>query len=116
MRIDLSAPRPARRRRPWIALLNAVLDLAGGRAELLRHEERPWASITFAGARHTVVLTYRGLDAVTEGESFIAALPEHEFTIPGQLVAEAAIVSVEHALLPAPALTVEIELLLLEEA
>ncbi len=49
------------------------------------------------------------------GEQFIAALPEHEFTLPRQLVADAAVVSVEHATLPEPRLTVELELLLLDD-
>jgi hypothetical protein len=33
-----------RARQPWGRLLNAVLDLAGGLAELVRHDERDWAS------------------------------------------------------------------------
>ncbi len=103
-----------RARRPWLRLLNAVLERAGRGAELLRHSERPWASVTFAGTRHTIVLRFSG-DAITDGESFIAALPEHEFAIAGQLVADAAIVAVEHELLPTPSLQVEAELLLLED-
>lgn len=102
-------------RRPWIALLNAVLSLAGDRAELVCHDEKPWASITFAGSRHTVVLAFRGADALEDGEAFIADLPEHEFAIPRQIVIEAAIVQASHELLPEPVLTVKAELLLLEE-
>ena len=101
--------------RPWMALLSALLRLAGGKAELVRHAERPWASITFSGSRHSVVLSFSGAEAVAAGEEFIAALPEHEFAIPRQLVADAAIAAVEHALLPEPRLTVEAELLLLED-
>jgi len=48
-------------------------------------------------------------------ERFIAALPEHEFAIPGQLVADASVTEAEHRLLPAPRLVVRCELLLLEE-
>ena len=47
------------------------------------------------------------------GEMLIAALPEHEFTLPGQLVADAAVARVDHEMLPEPKLTVELELLLL---
>lgn len=122
MRIDfdrdrqmISASRRAPRRHPWMPLLAAVMRLAGERAELLRHGEQPWASITFSGSRHRIALSFRGAAAVEAGEAFIAALPEHEFAIPGQLVADATIVSAEHELLPEPLLTVEAELLLLEE-
>lgn len=122
MRIDLendrrmiSKARRAPRRQPWLALVTAVMRLAGHRAELIRHGETPWASITFSGSRHKVTLAFRGLEAVATGEVFIAALPEHEFEIPGQLVADATIVSAMHELLPEPCLIVEAELLLLEE-
>lgn len=98
---------------PGPQLLSAVMQLAAGRAELLRHVERSWASATFAGTRHTVALTFSGTDALAAAEAFIEALPDHEFAIPGQLVADAAIVSVEQ---DAERLTVEADLLLLEDA
>ncbi len=104
------------RRRPWQTLLSAVTQLAHGKAELLRHSERPWASVTFAGTRHSITLAFTGAEAIAAGERFIAALPEHEFTIPRQLVADAAVVAVTHELLPEPKLTVDVELLLLEDA
>jgi hypothetical protein len=123
MRIDLDADRtmiaslrPRGRRHPWMQLLSAVLQLAGGKAELLRHAERPWASATFSGTRHTLALSFAGTEAVAAGEAFIAALPEHEFAIPGQLVADAAVVAAEHEMLPEPTLVVEAQLLLLDEA
>lgn len=97
-------------------LVEAILTLAGGKAELAHHIERGWASVTFSGTRHTMSLAFTGTEAVAAGEHFIAALPDHEFTIPRQLVADALVVSTEHALLPEPRLTVEIELLLLEDA
>jgi hypothetical protein len=46
---------------------------------------------------------------------FIVFLPEHEFMLPGQLVADAAVTEVDHRLIPEPRLTVSVELLLLEE-
>lgn len=104
------------RRTPWMALLSAVLTLGQGHAQLLRHTERDWASITFAGTRHTIALAFAGADAVAAGEALIEALPEHEFTIPRQLVADAAIARVDHALLPEPRLEVELEILLLDDA
>jgi len=109
-----AATRPVRR--PWRPMLAELAELGGGKAEVLRHSERPWASITFSGSRHTITLRFAGRDAAEAGEAYIAALPEHEFAIPGQLVVEAAVVAVDHALLPEPSLTVEAELLLLEDA
>lgn len=96
-------------------LVEAVMTLAGGKAELAHHIERGWASVTFSGARHTLSLVFTGAEAVAAGEEFIAALPEHEFTIPRQLVADAVVISAEHRLLPEPRLAVEAELLLLED-
>lgn len=112
----LTAVRRGARRTPWMPLLNALLELAGGKAELLRHAERNWASVTFTGTRHDITLAFKGAEAVAAGELFIAALPDHEFSIPRQLVADAAVLSVEHTLLPEPRLVVEAQLLLLEDA
>ena len=102
-------------RRPWLQLLSAVLELGEGKAELLRHAERAWASATFAGTRHTIRLVFNGHEAIAAGERLIDALPDHEFTIPHQLVAEAAISEVIHTALPEPRLEIEADVLLLEE-
>ena len=104
------------RRSPWMQLLSALMALAGGRAELIRHSEQPWASVTFSGSRHTIVLSFSGCEAAAAGEAFIDALPDHEFTIPRQLVADAAVITLEHSMLPEPRLQVEVEVLLLEDA
>ena len=111
----LSVARRRTRRTPWMQLLSALLDLAQGEAELIRHAERAWASVTFSGTRHSVVLAFTGADAVAQGEQLIDALPDHEFTIPGQLVADAAVVRVEQIMLPLPRLEVEVEVLMLDE-
>lgn len=111
----LSAARRLARRTPWMPLLSALLELAQGRGELLRHSERAWASVTFTGTRHSVALAFTGAEAVAAGELFIDALPDHEFAIPRQLVADAAVVRVDHTALPEPRLEVEVELLLLDE-
>lgn len=96
-------------------LREALLALGDFQGQVLSHSEKAWASITFAGARHTLALLFAGDEAVAAGEAFITALPEHEFAIPGQLVADAAITEVEHRLLPHPRLVVQCELLMLEE-
>ena len=102
--------------RPWAKLLDALLELTGGHGELVSHTERPWASATFAGSRHTVTLNFDGLEAITAAEQFIAVLPDHEFEIRGQLVADATITEANLAMLPQPKFAVVAELLLLEEA
>ena len=103
------------RRHPWMQLLSALMTLAGGRAELIHHSEQPWASVTFSGSRHTIALAFSGNEAVAAGEAFIDALPDHEFTIPRQLVADAAVITLEHSMLPKPRLHLEVEVLLLED-
>ncbi|MBS0482249.1 MAG: hypothetical protein JSR96_08870 [Proteobacteria bacterium] len=96
-------------------LLSALLELGENQGELLSHAERNWASVTFSGSRHNVRLAFTGEQAVEAGERLIDALPEHEFTIPRHLVADAAIVSVVHTALPQPRLELEVDLLLLDE-
>lgn len=118
MTLEAMTPRIARRSAPRSTadrLREALLALGDHRGQVLMHSERAWASITFAGARHTLTLLFAGEEAVDAGERFLAALPDHEFAIPGQLVADAAIVEVEHRLLSQPRLVVQCELLLLEE-
>jgi hypothetical protein len=100
---------------PGERLLRAVVALAGPHAELMSHSEAPWASVTFAGTRHTIVLHYQGWEACDAAEEMMAALPDHEFTIPRTLVADAAVVRLEQNLLPEPSMTVELALLLLDD-
>jgi hypothetical protein len=109
------APHPRVRISQGERLQRAVLALAGAQAELMQHSEAPWASVTFAGTRHTIVLRYEGWEACDAAEELMAALPEHEFTIPRTLVADAAVVRLEQSLLPEPCMTLELALLLLDE-
>ena len=109
-------PPPRRQRRsPAERLRIAIQALAQDQAEILSHHQQAWASITFSGARHTLVLEFQGAQAIAEGETLIAALPDHEFAIPGQIVADATIQAADHQLLPEPRLVVTVELLLLED-
>ncbi len=110
-------PRPPRTRRSTAdRLREALADLHEHRGQVLTHTETAWASITFAGTRHSLALLFSGDEALVAGERFIAELPEHEFAIPAQLVADAGVIEVEHRLLPEPRLLVRCELLLLEDA
>ncbi|MES2493305.1 MAG: hypothetical protein V4579_08515 [Pseudomonadota bacterium] len=117
-RDSLTPPADTRRvrtRGSWARLVEQVLKLGENQAQLVRHAERPWASATFTGSRHAVTLAFEGADAVAAGERMAAAIGEHEFDIPGQLVADAAVVDVTHEYLPEPRCQVDLELLLLED-
>jgi hypothetical protein len=103
------------RRDSGVRLREALLALTGGRGRILSHTERGWASITFAGTRHSVVMAFEDAAAIAAGESLVADLPDHEFAIPGQLVADAAVTQAVHSLLPGPRLQVTAELLLLAD-
>ena len=88
--------------------------LAGGHAEFPAHRKRAGpASLSPAPPR--LHLAFAGDDAVEAGETFIAFLPEHEFAIPGQLVADAAVTAVDHRIGADPRMEVRVELLLLNE-
>ncbi|MFA9200066.1 MAG: hypothetical protein ACEQR8_02610 [Cypionkella sp.] len=108
--------RARRRRDTYERLREALLSLAGGRATIVRHTAKAWASVTFEGARHTLELEFTGAAAVAAGERLIAELPEHEFAIPGELVADASVIAADHTLLSAPRLAVTCELLVLRDA
>lgn len=114
----LEAPKGAgarRPRHPSIQLLDAVMRLAGEHGELISHAERPWASATFYGTRHTITLLFSQAEGAAAADAFMEALPEHEFTIRHQLVADAAVTEVTHVSLPVERMVVEVDLLLLED-
>jgi hypothetical protein len=93
----------------------ALKGLAGGHGTLVSHDEKAWASITFSGTRHAVVLEFCGPEAVAGGEELIERLPDHEFALPGQLVADATITAVDHRFGAMERLEVTAVMLLLEE-
>jgi hypothetical protein len=107
---------PARARGVGPRLAAALQALAGGQATLVEHRQRAWASVTFSGARHEVTLAFAGTTAIEAGEHLIAEASEHEFGIPGQLVADVAVLGVDHVLAPEPRMTVRLEVLTLEDA
>lgn len=104
-----------RMRSPGERLVEALKAVADGHGEILSHRETAWASITFSGKRHTLRLLFDGVAAAEAGEGMIAALPDHEFTIPGQLVADATVIEADHRLLPDERLEVLVEVLMLDE-
>lgn len=110
-----SPARPRSRRSTGERLEEALITLSGGLGKVTIHREMPWASVTFSGTRHRVTLCYTGQSEVEAGEFMLAEVEEHEFRIPGQLVADAQVVRVGHELIPDAKLRVELELLLLED-
>ena len=115
MHIDTPTLPRGPRRSTSERLREELQTLAGGHALIVAHSEKSWASITFAGARHRLDLAFEGAAAVEAAENFIAYLPEHEFAIPRQLVADAAVVAVDHRIGRDPRMEVRIELLLLDD-
>lgn len=97
-------------------LRGALLELASEEATLLGHTEKAWASVTFSGTRHEMVLEFDGEQGAVAGELFVATLPDHEFAIAGQLVADAVISQVNHSVFPQPRMEVHCTVLLLVDA
>lgn len=101
---------------PRWRVVGELLELTRGQGRLLSHTDVPWASITFAGTRHTVQFEFAGQTSVEAGEALIEALPDHEFCFPRVVVADVAVGEVQSLTGPPPILVVTVELLLLEEA
>ncbi len=106
---------PTRARGSGARLVEAIVALADGQGNLTEHRQRPWASVTFSGTRHELAFEFAGVEAVAGAECLIAALPEHEFSIPRQMVADAAVVTVDHLLIPEPRMIVRCEVLMLDD-
>jgi hypothetical protein len=73
------------------ALFRALLARCGGdRDRILLTDSRStdWQSLTFVGERHRFCLRFTGADAEAVADSFCSGLADHEFAIPGQIVAD----------------------------
>ena len=91
------------------AIRAAVTDRIGLTIEEIR--SRAWASVTFSGARHELVLRLEGAEADTVADAFLARLDVAEFAIRGHIMADIALVWQERrpgcARIALEALTVE---------
>lgn len=96
------------------ALVRELAQLGRGHGTMVLHEQKLWRSITFSGARHRMTWCFEGREGVAAGELFVGVLPDYEFSIPGRMVAAAAVTAVDHRLEP-PKMVVEVELLVLDE-
>lgn len=69
-----------------------LTSLAGENALICESHSRPWASATFVGAQHFITLEFNESSGDTpDAQAFIDILPEAEFSVPGHIVADAAI-------------------------
>lgn len=96
--------------------LNRRLEaaLAPFNPQITAHRVTPWASITFSGTRHEIDFLFTS-DNIVNGEELIERLPDQEFTIPGHLVCDADISSIDHQFGKNETLKVTATLLLLDE-
>lgn len=71
--------------------LARALERGGPEVSVTERTSRPWASVTFTGARHVLTLEAPATAAL---DAWLETLPETEFVIPGHLVADIAVVAV----------------------
>ncbi|MFS0738371.1 hypothetical protein ABC347_15100 [Sphingomonas sp. 1P06PA] len=68
------------------AVLRALDRMLPEGTAILTSEAEPWASATFSGARHLVLVECVDLHAAVD---IVSALPEHEFSVPGHIMIDA---------------------------
>ena len=98
-------------------LLRGLLARAGverDRILLTEFRSTDWHSLTFAGERHRIELRIPGPGAAAVARLLTRDLPEADFAVPGQIVADIAVdgAMVEH---PDGAISLTIEALTVEE-
>lgn len=76
------------RQTPGAVLAAAIEALSAGLARVTITRERPWASITFSGTRHSIMVSWRNDVNCAGKKEFMKILPDHEFAIPGHFVAD----------------------------
>ncbi len=72
-------------------LIRTVMEICGDDSELVGAHEREWASATFSGARHSLDLLIPANDEGGALPDAIARLPDHEFDLMGEIVADCAV-------------------------
>jgi hypothetical protein len=78
----------------------ALLQALGARLEncacAFRVDElisRSWASVTFSGARHRIVVSLVGAGAAAAADSFLTGMEDAEFDLRGHLLADIALIA-----------------------
>ncbi|HEY9090426.1 hypothetical protein [Parasphingorhabdus sp.] len=69
-------------------LIEEIRALAGPSHDVQMVRERPWASITFSGIRHSLLISQAKGGEATLPPSFADQIAEHEFDLPGHFVAD----------------------------
>jgi hypothetical protein len=62
-----------------------------GRFEIEELTSRPWASATFSGARHRLILRLEGPGAGAAADGFLDGLAERDFELNGHVLADIAL-------------------------
>lgn len=96
-------------------VIRALVALGDGLASLEEHRGTAWASATFSGMRHRLTLSFAGDKGVARGEWLAQILAEHEFDLPGHIVADAVVIERHVRREGTPALTLTIEMLTVED-
>lgn len=81
----------APKRDPHVRVIARLSEVAGPDMSVIASSSRPWASATFIGAQHRVILRFTGDDAAQCAAHFAERLPEAEFSISGHIVADACV-------------------------
>ena len=81
----------APRRDPHARIIAQLVQLSGPDMTVIASSSRLWASATFVGAQHRVVLRFSGGDAPANAARFAELLPDAEFSIAGHIVADACV-------------------------
>lgn len=89
---------------PQRHLVQALVARTHGAARLLATTRAAWASVTFTGERHVLRFHAPGAAAAL----LTGALEEHEFALPGHIVADIAAVASDDELVEIEALTIEV--------
>lgn len=72
-------------------LLAQLAILLGPGMELIMAHEREWASATFSGARHSFAIRLPLSGAAAPAPMALTQAPDHEFELPGAIVADCAV-------------------------
>jgi len=74
-----------------VRVIAQLVEFGGADMSVIASSSRPWASATFIGAQHRVVVQFSGHDAHGNAARFADKLPEAEFSISGHIVADASV-------------------------
>lgn len=69
-------------------IASQIEAMTGDRASVALTRERPWASITFAGTRHSFAVQWGGTAGTNDMKALAKTLPDHDFVVPGYFVAD----------------------------